>query len=333
MKRLLKLIGLLLLVFIAICAFSWLTDKSNYGSWVIEKRSKNDTGLSWIKFLWIGDSLGKRYYERVAMNVPVKISGIPYDFTFQFDLGDDHTEIYENSLNDVYAVNPTIKNKVKRLRSIFQFWNSNKSYKNIDIEAGDYIFKNPDCYVHRNFGNEIDKERIMMNRPLHIGSIGVDLFQNKVLIIDYPRQQFCIADSVPANYNVNMIPIKLNNAGMALLPMKLNGKTYDCLFDNGSSIFPLIGSLTRIDEYSKAPDNDTIATPSWGLIHDMTGRKIPGIAELGGQKFTDVEIYADHRKDRQEAALADPSYLIAGNALFWDKTVIIDFKHKAFGVK
>jgi len=333
MKRLLKIIAFLLLVFIAICAFSWFTDKSSYGSWTIEKRSKNNTALSWIKFLWTSDSLGKKYYERTGMNVPVKITGLPYDFTFQFDLGDQHTEIYENSLNAVYAVNPGIKNKIGRLKSIFQFWDNNKSYKNITIEAGDYLFKSSNCYVHRNFGDAIDKERILMNHPLHIGSIGIDLFQNKILIIDYPHQQFCILDSLPDSYQVNMVSIKLNKAGMVLLPMKLNGKEYDCLFDNGSSIFQLIGSSTRMTDYSKAPDNDTISISSWGTIHPMTGRKMAGIVEIGGQRFNDIEIYADHRKAIQEAALNDPPYLVTGNALFWDKTVIIDFKHKTFGVK
>jgi len=333
MKRLLKFIGLLLLLLIVVCAFSWLTDKSHYVSWVIEKKSKTDTGIPWIKFVWTNDSMGKRYYEKTGMNIPVKINDLPYDLTFQFDLGDEHTEIYENNLAAIYEVNPQIKNKIVRLRSIFQFWNNNKSYKNIVIEAGDYNFKSPNCYVRRNFGEGIDKERILMNRPLHIGSIGVDLFQNKVLIIDYPGERFCILDEVPAGYNVNMVPIKLSNAGMVLLPMKLNGKSYDCFFDNGSSIFQLIGSSTRVTDYSKEPDNDTIPISSWGVIHNMTGRKINGTIEIGGQKFNDVEIYADHRKASQEKALNDPSYLVTGNALFWDKMVIIDFKRKLFGVK
>lgn len=267
------------------------------------------------------------------MNVPVKIAGLPYDFTFQFDLGDYHTEIYENSLRSVYEVNPGIENKIKRLRSIFQFWNNNKSYRNISIEAGDYIFKSANCFVNRNYGAAIDLKRIMLNYPLHIGSIGVDLFQNKVLIIDYPHQLFCIVDSVPLSYKINMIPIKFSNAGMVLLPLKLNGKIYDCIFDNGSSIFPLIGSATRMDEYSKATDDDTIPASSWGTIHPMTGRKIAGLVEIGGQKFEGIEIYADHRKSVQEAAATDPPYLVTGNALFWNKTIIIDFKRKSFGVQ
>lgn len=114
--------------------------------------------------------------------------------------------------------------------------------------------------------------------------------------------------------------------------MTLNGRAYDCQFDNGSSIFQLIGSSTRMNDYSKEIDNDTIPVSSWGTTHNMTGRRIAGTIEIGGQKFDSVEIYADHREKIQEALNAPP-YLVTGNALFWNKTIIIDFKHKQFGVQ
>ena len=333
MKTVVKIVVLTPLVLILICAISYFTEKNNYGSWTIEKKPYTDTTSDWIKFLWISDSMGNRNFERSGMNVPVKIAGLPYNFTFQFDLGDLHTEIYENSLNAVYAANPSLEKKVGRLRSLFQFWNKNKSYKDISIEMGEYVFKSKDCFVRRNYGENFPKDSILRNQALHIGSIGIDLFKNKVLIINYPLQQFCITDTVPGNYRVSMVPIELNNAGMILLPMKLRGKTYDCLFDNGSSIFQLIGSSTRIDEYSTAKDNDTLPVSSWGTIHNMTGRKMTDTVEIAGQKFYDVEIYADHRKEFQDPAITDKPYLVTGNALFWNKTIIIDFRNKRFGIK
>lgn len=60
--------------------------------------------------------------------------------------------------------------------------------------------------------------------------------------------------------------------------------------------------------------------------------RIDGTIEIAGQKFNSVEIYADHRKEVQEADGA-AAYLVTGNALFWNKTVIIDFRNKTFGVK
>ena len=318
MKTVVKIVVLTPLVLILICAISYFTEKNNYGTWTIEKKPYTDTTSDWIKFLWISDSMGNRNFERSGMNVPVKIAGLPYNFT---------------SLNVVYAANPSLEKKVARLRSLFQFWNNNKSYKDISIEVGRYIFKSKDCYVHRNYGEDLNKDSILKSPALHIGSIGIDLFKNKVLIINYPLQQFCIADTVPAAYKVNMVPIELNAAGMVLLPMKLRGRLYNCLFDNGSSIFQLIGSSTRIDEYSTAKDNDTLPVSSWGTIHNMTGRKMTDTVEIAGQKFYDVEIYADHRKEFQESAITDKPYLVTGNALFWNKTIIIDFRNKRFGIK
>ncbi len=51
--------------------------------------------------------------------------------------------------------------------------------------------------------------------------------------------------------------------------------------------------------------------------------------ELAGQNFCSVKIYVNNSGfgiDKQTDGMA-------GNALFWDKTVIIDFKNKKFGIK
>jgi len=333
MRFLLKFIATSCLLFITVCAVSYFTDNSRYGNWTIEKKSAADTSMQWIPFLWTSDSLGNRYFERTGMNIPAKIAGLPYDLNFQFDLGDIHTEIYENTLNSLYALNPGSERKVRKLKSFLQFWNHNKSYRNITIEAGGYLFKSANCRVNPGYGNEVSKDSISMKRPVHLGSIGIDLFKDKVLVIDYPEQRFAILDTIPAGYNINMVPVKLTNTGMLLLPMKLGGRTFDCLFDNGSSIFQLIGSSTRISDYSKEKDNDSLPVSSWGVIHNMTGRRIPGALEIGGQKFYDTEIYADHRKEVQEKKSTDIPYLVTGNALFWNRTIIIDFRNKRFGVK
>lgn len=111
--------------------------------------------------------------------------------------------------------------------------------------------------------------------------------------------------------------------------MTLHNKTYKVLFDNGSSIFPLIANAKNSAEFSNSPDVDTIQSSSWGTVHNVTGKLIKDAFTLGGQNFRSTIIYTDHRKGQEK----NEWDLIAGNALFWDKTVIIDFKNKKFGVK
>ncbi len=52
----------------------------------------------WMKFRWVGDSLGDQYFDKTRIYLPVNIQGIPHDFTLQFDLGLNVTLVYEPSL-------------------------------------------------------------------------------------------------------------------------------------------------------------------------------------------------------------------------------------------
>ena len=114
-----------------------------------------------------------------------------------------------------------------------------------------------------------------------------------------------------------------------MLPLRLNEKNYKVMFDNGASLFPLIISADKINDFSTAASTDTITTSSWGTIHNVIGRPLKQQFQLAGQTFSNITVYADYRQDSG----TDTYDASAGNALFWDKTVIIDFKNQRFGVK
>ncbi len=61
----------------------------------------------------------------------------------------------------------------------------------------------------------------------------------------------------------------------------------------------------------------------------MIGRPINDSFILAGHTFYPAKIYADYRKEYK----TDKYDAITGNILFWDKTIIIDFKNKKFGIK
>ena len=101
------------------------------------------------------------------------------------------------------------------------------------------------------------------------------------------------------------------------------------MFDNGSSIFSLIMSDDKINNFSTAASTDTITISSWGRIHNVIGRPLNQEFELAGHTFSNTMVYADYRQDYR----TDIYDAITGNALFWDKTIIIDFKNQRFGMK
>ncbi len=49
----------------------------------------------------------------------------------------------------------------------------------------------------KNFGDEIPKDSIMTKSEKHIGTIAPDLFQNKVLIINYQPNKISVSAKIP----------------------------------------------------------------------------------------------------------------------------------------
>jgi hypothetical protein len=128
--RFVKLFALLIFIFVVICAFSFFTNKNEFGIWHI-KSVRKDQAIPWAKFYWGGDSLSGKYYERTYMFVPLKMEGLPYTFRLQFDLGDPFTELYEKNLLSLFGKHPYLQNNYGRLKGPLQFWNGKKSYKSL----------------------------------------------------------------------------------------------------------------------------------------------------------------------------------------------------------
>ena len=322
-----KIFGLTIFAVVTVCGTSFLTDKTSYSNWRIENNSQDKSNISWTKFEWTNGELAGKKFDKLSMNIPCKLSGLSNNFTFQFDLGANLTGVYENTISSLYTQKSELEHKIKRLKSGLLFWNSNKYFEDLSIIFGNYIATNKAAYVYKNFGEKIEIQ--YLKGTIHLGTIGADFFKDKTLIIDYPNKQFAICENIPKNYQDNLIDIELDRNGRVILPMKIHSKNYRIMFDNGSSIFPLITNAKNISNYSTSADIDTIQISSWGQTHGVTGKLIKDTFELAGQKFSNIKVYANH----SGLGIDNETDGMTGNALFWDKTIIIDFKNKKFGVK
>ncbi len=326
MKKVMKIIGLTILSVMSIFGGSYLTSKSTL--WSVVNNLNDKTAITWAKFEWTNDTLSGRFFERTCMFIPCKVEGISNVCTFQFDLGANYTGAYEKALSSFYEQNPALENKVKyTLNGRLQFWWSWKNFENFSMRFGDYTATNKMAYVYKNHGYKVKK--INPSDTIHLGTVGADLFKDKVVIIDYPNKQFAICENIPKDYQNNLIDIEITKKGKIILPMIIHGKNYRIMFDNGSSIFPIITEAKNIANYTTSADIDTIKVSSWGKMHDVTGKIIKDTFELAGQKFSDVKAYTNHSGLGYDKSTDG----ITGNALFWDRTVVIDFKNKKFGVK
>ena len=321
-----KIIGFPVLAFVFVGGYGYYSYKTKFGHWDVTNSSSKDSTISWAKFNWNNEFLGNKYIERTSMNIPAKIEGIPLNLTFQFDIGSNYTRIYENPFKSIYQPGKTSENTVK---NPVQFWNKIGTIKDVTVKFGNYKFTTKNAFVMKNHGDFIPRDNIINGDTIHMGTIGADMFQNKVLIIDYPNQRFAILDEVPNEYKANLIDIEMKKNGMPILPMKIKGHTYKIGFDNGSSLFSIICLEKNTSKFSINPDIDTLKISSWGVKHDVTSKMVTDTFELAGQKFSNVKVYTNH----SGLGISHSLDGMTGNALFWDKTIIIDYKHKTFGVK
>jgi hypothetical protein len=317
-----KILPLLLISILSLFGTTLLFD-SSFTEWDVKNEKTNKDSISWAKFKWTNEEINGRYFEKVSMFIPCKVDGVPNIVTFQFDLGADLTCIYEKNYSSFYRKNPKLSENIKK-----ETFRTKKYFENIKIQFGDYTATTKTSLILADYGEFV--ENFTKADTIHIGSICADIFKNRVLIIDYPNKQFAICNQIPNLFsNITLTDITLDKKNRPLLQMTIQNRKYKVLFDNGSSMFPLITNKKNISDFSSTTDTDTIQTSSWGKIHNVTGKPIEEPFTLGGQNFNSTMIYVDHRKQQNK----NEWDLIAGNALFWDKTIIIDFKNKKFGVK
>lgn len=280
--------------------------------------------LEWIPFHWEGDTISGKYIEKAYLYIPVKIEDLPYDFTMQFDLGTYNTVFYGNPFTPYLAECTSLANK---LDSIGMF-------RNVRLQMGTVEFKNANVVFRTDFGEEIPKDSLHSKTPKHIGTIAADMFQNKILVIDYKSCRLAVSESLPAEYK-NLPAAKFDLVdGIMKLPFRINGKDCKLMFDTGSSPFQLVTTKERALEISNSVIIDSLSGPLWwGQQMTIYGLEVNKPIEFSGKVREESRVH--YVKDR----LWDNIYKsldvwgITGNAYFFDNTVIIDYKNNLFRVK
>ena len=284
--------------------------------------------LPWVHFLWDGTTVGGKHHEKAAMIFPVKIDNIAANFYCQFDLGAIYTMLYGNTLSAYMNNSASLSNKQgKRL------WH--KCLNNITIQIDSLSLQGDRVQVFKNYGDSISRDSLFSDEPKMIGTIGVDVCQDKVVIIDYPNQRICFVDSLPVSYKATY-DMKVSSSGRPFLRMKHNGKEYWLFYDTGSSLFPLWVSKSMVADFSPYPITDTIVGSTWGDYMTVYGRPVKDTITVGGKSFSNFEMYNNNLFASKIVTSCAINALgfggLTGNALFYNSIVILDFKNKKFGV-
>lgn len=289
--------------------------------------------LKWAPFYWDGIEMGDKYIEKAAIIVPVTIEGIPHKFNMQLDLGAIATNLYGNSFDSYLEIYPDFKSKLDSTKTFWIEGEENIMFSNVDLNIGSIPFKNINVGYFESFGDAIDKDSVYSNTEKHIGTIAPDIFQGKILIIDYPNTRLAVADSLPKQFQDASFIKYIDEDGRIMIPFQIDGKTENLVFDTGSSLFSLFTSEKQARAIASPEIVDTIVGQSWGVTQSYYGLKTVKPILLAGAPLPNSLVYFESSNSLDEFFESGEIWGLTGNAFFVNSVVIIDYKNGLFGVK
>ncbi|MDH6253259.1 hypothetical protein M2347_002986 [Chryseobacterium sp. H1D6B] len=302
------------------------------GCMVSNKNDDHTNSYSWFPFSWYAANLSGKNFDKVAMLVPVKVNDLKASFTLQFDLGSDATIIYGNTINSYYKQNEMKNFIVESSKSTDDGGKTVYATKGLVYHFGKLSKDN--LMYKDDYGDKIPQDSLFTKNPKHIGSLGADVFNDKILIIDYPNKRMCVLDSLDDYWKKRTTFVEARSKnGRLHIPLTINNQIHWFLFDTGASLFPINTNKelwsSIIDKTAKT---DTIIANSWGDKVKFFGRPIKEKVYLGKRKLEDNYAWYNENERLQEFNKDEEVDGLTGNAFFFNNIVVLDFKNKKFGV-
>jgi hypothetical protein len=276
-----------------------------------------------VKFTWLGDTVNAKWEPYSALLIPVHFPGCPKQFYMQFDMGAPHSLFYKNTLKAMRAKYvhgiPVIDSSSKLHDLTFLLGKQKVFAKEIGLkDYGDTTIS-------------LDNKSITV-----IGTLGVDLIDNKTAIIDYPAKQLMICGEIPGKLKsqVTLSPF-MYIQGSILLPALIRGKQSLLYFDTGSSAFELLTSK-EICTALAAPNTSPVSYPvkSWGKILTANTVATPDSLVLASHKLPiKFATYIEGASDTQIRQMMKMGIGgMTGNKLFLNAILVLDTRNKKFGI-
>lgn len=288
--------------------------------------------IEWIPFNWEGDSVSGKYLDKLAITIPVTLDNLPNKFKMQLDLGATVTVLYGNSIKPYFETYTELNNKIDTTLKFNTQSQTNSKFKNLELKLGNVNFGNRNIGYFKDFGDNISNDSIHTKTEKLIGSIAPDLFEDKFLIIDYQNKRICLTLELPKQFSKTQFRQYKEEEGRIKIPITINGKSEDVMFDTGSSLFALITTPEKANEISNKPIVDSLKISSWGDYYMVYGQAITSKVKIGQKQLNKAIVYFDNQNKLSDFYKEEEIWGIMGNAYFLNNIVIIDYKNKRFGV-
>lgn len=257
--------------------------------------------LDSLHFVWSGDSIGGQYFEKTAILLPVHITNDTNTYYFQFDTGANHSTLYLGTEN---KIKPVVKET------------------NIQTNIG---------VLH--FDTLSSMSPFIENQHLVLGTLGADILQSKMLLIDFQKQLIVYGDSIETtqfhNYSMQ------TSFGRPAIDISINGNPYTFLFDTGSSIFEIWTTRRLWKKYRSSNSKiDELKIWSWGELNSVYTSQINHPTNIYNHSNLQI-VNISYNSNRKFQSLFKSAKVggIIGLKPFYNTTIIIDVPAKQFGIK
>ena len=289
--------------------------------------------LEWIPFNWESGIIGRKLVEKVAITIPVTIDTLPHKFNMQLDLGAVNTVFYGNSIKPYLEKYPYLKSKIDSTKTFFIQSKENVKLNDVDLYLGTIAFNIIDVGLFDKYGKKISKRSINSKKEHHIGTIAPDLFQDKILIIDYKQQRLAVAETLPVEYtDAAFEKFEIKN-GRIKIPFAINEKEELLMFDTGSSIFSLVTTKENALKVGSADVEKTMTVSSWGEKVTFYGLKTVIPIYFGKKELVNSLVYYNDKGTFDYFFESENIWGLTGNAYFLENIIIINYKDNLFGIK
>lgn len=289
----------------------------------------------WIKFDWHGETIFGKYYPKVAISIPVKIENLPYNLCGQLDLGATTTMIYENSFKPFSQQYPLVIQKLDTTINPY-YLNGRKSYflKGLNMKLDKTTYRNRNIALIPDFGDEILIDSINTKTQKLIGTIAPDLFQGKILVIDFVNNRLKTFDELPKQYSkANFVNVVIRK-GRIKIPILIGDSIQYVMFDTGNCLGDLLFDKETIKQFTdlnEAPQ-EFLNGNTWGQSVTYYNKNLKKEVYLNNKRLNIKKVQFSDQDSDVQFNKEEKIIGLIGPVLFADKIVIIDYKNSKFGV-
>ncbi|MDB5203716.1 MAG: hypothetical protein JWQ27_3125 [Ferruginibacter sp.] len=276
-----------------------------------------------IRFRWATETQASGEEPHAAILFPVTLPGSSKTFYMQFDTGSPYSMFYKNSLDDIRKkyprVNLSVDSSGKLINYRFKLQHTEMLAKEMIIRAGE--------------GQAIKKGKNELNI---IGTIGTDLIDNKICIIDYPGRKVTVANEMPTKYSQTATTGFMYANRSMLFPAMIRGKKTILFFDSGSSAYELLtDKKTSLSLSVKDTVHTQAASRSWDRVLTAHSYATADSITIAGTSIP--LLHATYIEGASTSQVEQMMKMgiggMTGNKLFIHSILVVDTKNKTFGLR